>query len=213
MQWHGSSGGIATKHYMRTRVPLQVKYGKWQTEFLVNIRMHVPSLLSLAPTPTIWTVPPSGFFKVNVNDAASDDGKPSSIRVIIRNCRGSPIAALSRISPVPFFAEITEAMALQEGVLLAFEMGISQAIFESDTLSTVQATNEGVLGGEMGHIIQNVRDISCSFSWFSFKNLKRSGNKAAHELARAARFSGVSQVWKGISPCCVERVILEDCGI
>ena len=40
-----------------------------------------------------------------------------------------------------------------------------------------------------------------------------SGNKAAHEVAGAARISGVSQVWKGVRPSFVRHVILEDCGL
>ncbi|KAL0002984.1 hypothetical protein SO802_016765 [Lithocarpus litseifolius] len=32
--------------------------------------------------------------------------------------------------------------------------------------------------------------------WHCKMHLKRSGNRAAHELARAARIFGVSQVWK-----------------
>jgi len=169
--------------------------------------------LSLAPTPTIWKASPSGFFKINVNGTALDDGRPSRIGVIIRDCQGSPIAASSRTLPAAFSAEITEAMALQEGVLLAAEMGISRAIFETDALSTIQATNEGDLGGELGHIIQNIKDISSSFSWCTFQHLKRSGNRATHELAKAARISGVSQVWKGVSPSFVEHVILEERGM
>ena len=99
-------------------------------------------------------------------------------------------------------------MALQDGVLLALELGISHVIVESDALSIIQAINEGVLGSELGHIVQNIKDISSSFSWCSFQHLKRSGNRATHELARAARDSGVTEVWKGVCPSFVEHIIL-----
>ena len=91
-----------------------------------------------------------------------------------------------------FSVEITEAIALQEGVVLALEMRISYVIFESGALSIIQAINEGDLGGELGLIIQSIRDISSSFSWCSFQHLKRDGNKVTHELAKATRNTGVS---------------------
>ena len=154
-----------------------------------------------------------GFFKINVDGTASDDGKPSSIGVVIRDCRGFLIATSNKILPAPFSAKITKAMALQEGVLLALEMGISHAIVESDALSIIQAINEGDLNGELGHIVQNIIDISSSFSWCSFQHLKRTGNIVAHEVSRAAKISGVSQVWKGVCPSFVEHVIIEDGGM
>ena len=46
--------------------------------------------------------------------------------------------------------EVTKALALQDGVLLALELGVSHVIVESDALSIIQAINEGVLGGEIG---------------------------------------------------------------
>ena len=51
LQWHGPSGGIVTKLYMKTQALLQARFGKWQTEFLVSIKMLVPSLLFLPPLP------------------------------------------------------------------------------------------------------------------------------------------------------------------
>ena len=168
---------------------------------------------SPTPTPSAWQAPPSGFFKVNVDDAASNDGRPSSIGVVIRDSRGFLIAASNKILPTPFSAEITEAMALQEGVLLASDMGISHVIVESDALSIIQAIFDCDLGDEQGHIIQNIKDISSSFSWCSFQHLKRTGNIVAHEVSRAAKISGVSQVWKGVCPSFVRHIILEDCGL
>lgn len=115
--------------------------------------------------------PLSGFIKINV-DRASDDGKPSNIGVIIQDCQDSSITASSKVLPLPFPAEIKEVLALQEGVLLASEMGLSNVIFEFDALSIIQAINEGNVGGEFGHIIQRIRDFSSSFSWCSFQHLK-----------------------------------------
>ena len=171
------------------------------------------SNLPQVPSLTKWSAPPAGFFKINVDGAASDDGKPSSIGVIIRDCQGSPTAASSKVLSSPFSVEITEALALQEGVLLASEMGLSKVIFEGDALSIIQAVNVGNVGGDFGHIIQNIRDLSLSFTWCLLQHLNRNGNRVAHDLAKEARRSGVSQVWKGVVPCVVEILICNERGL
>ena len=157
-------------------------------------------VFSPSPAPSAWQALPVGFFKVNVDGAAFDDGRPSCIGVVIRDSRGFLIAASNKVLPASFFAEITESLALQEGVLLASDLGISHVLVELNALSVIQAISRYDLGGDQGHIIQNIKDISSSFSWCSFQHLKRSGNRAAHEVARAGCFSGVSWVWIGMCP-------------
>ena len=43
-----------------------------------------------------------------------------------------------------------------------------------------------------------------------FSTCKRDGNRAAHELARDARLSGLSKVWKGVTPPQIQHVLLND---
>nr|XP_023912601.1 uncharacterized protein LOC112024185 [Quercus suber] len=157
-----------------------------------------------------WKAPPTGYFKINTDAAAFDDERCSCIGVVIRDCRGVVLPASSKVLPASFPAEIFEALALQEGVLLAAEMEVSHAIFESDSLSIIQAISEKLHGGEFGHIIRNIWEVAASFTWCSFKHLKREGNKVAHELARIARNSGASQVWKWSCPSLVEHLLVED---
>ena len=68
--------------------------------------------------------------------------------MIIRDSHGSPLAAMSKLLPMPYSAELTKALALQQGVQLASEMKLFQTIFELDVLSLVQALNFGEDGGE-----------------------------------------------------------------
>ena len=60
----------------------------------------------IASAESKWKTPPVGMYKVNVDGATSEDGKPSSIGVIIRDSRSE-----------------TETIAIKKGVLLAKEMG------------------------------------------------------------------------------------------
>ena len=72
-------------------------------------------------------------------------------------------------------------------------MGLSKVIFEFDALSIIQAVNEGNVGGDFKHIIQNIRDLSSSFTWCLFQHLKWNGNKVAHDLAKEATQPNYSQ--------------------
>lgn len=57
---------------------------------------------------------------------------------------------MSKLLPIPYSAEVTEALALQQRVQLASKMNLSQTIFESDALSLVQALNSGEDGRQIG---------------------------------------------------------------
>ena len=121
-------------------------------------------VLPQAPPLTEWKAPPSSFFKVNTNAKAFDDVRNSSIRVVIHDNMGEVLATSSKVLPASFSIEILKALAMQEGVLLVAEMEVSQAIFKSNALSIIQAINDGVQGGELGHIIWNIRKVSSLFS-------------------------------------------------
>ena len=91
---------------------------------------------------TICKAPPLGFYKVNTDVAASDDERISCIGVVIRGCKGEILAASCKVLPACFTTEISEAIAVLEGVLLAAKMEVSHVIIESDALSIIQAIND-----------------------------------------------------------------------
>ncbi|KAK9986499.1 hypothetical protein SO802_031450 [Lithocarpus litseifolius] len=129
-------------------------------------------ILPQAPPLSIWKAPPLGFFKVNTDATASNDERNSCIGVVIRGCKGEILAASSKVLPASFTAEISEVFAVLEGVMLAAKMEVTHVMFESDALSIIQAINDGVFVGELGHIIQNIWEASSVFSWCSFCHLK-----------------------------------------
>ena len=71
--------------------------------------------------------PPPKFHKINVDGASSDDGRMSSIGVIIRNSKGDADAALSKTLSGQYTSLETEFIALENGVLLAKELELSKS--------------------------------------------------------------------------------------
>ena len=60
---------------------------------------------------------------------------------------------MSKTLPAQFSMEEVEAIALENGVLLAQEMNLMDIIVESDSLSVVQSIQKEIYGA-LGHIIQ-----------------------------------------------------------
>ena len=60
-----------------------------------------------------------------VDGASTNDGSNSNIRVIIKDDKGHPIAALSKFLQAHYPTEVVEMLALEQGVLLAQEVALS----------------------------------------------------------------------------------------
>ena len=62
------------------------------------------------------------MFKINVDGATTDDGRRSSVEVVIRECRGIMVAARGVLLNASYDVETTEAPAIEAGILLAAEL-------------------------------------------------------------------------------------------
>ena len=107
--------------------------------------------------------------------------------------------------------EEVEAIALENGVLLALEMNLTDVIIESDSLSVVQSVQKKKIYGALGHIIQGTLSALSTFRSWKIQRLKRESNRAAHELAHLARASGVTQIWKGMDLPCIQFLLRQEC--
>ena len=93
------------------------------------------------------------MYKINVDGATSEDGRPSSIGVIIRDSRSETIAAMCLSLPGQYSSLETETIAVEKRVLLAKEMGLQHILLEIDALTMVQSLAAGDKGGSLGHFI------------------------------------------------------------
>ena len=151
-------------------------------------------------TPTGWSVPPPGVFKVNVDGACSIVfGGSSGVNVVIRDGSGLVIAALSKLLPSNFPVEWTELFAIEQGLMLAQDMDLPQVMIESDALLAILAINQGNTRGEVGHLVEGILQAKALFSCCSFAYLKRDYNMVAHELAQFSKTNHCSQLWKGVT--------------
>ena len=136
----------------------------------------------------------------------------TSIGVIIKDCNGHVVAALSKYLHLPgrFAADQVEALAMEQGILLAQELQLSRVILESDALAVVQALNDNSTGSELGHILQGIQLVRESFEFCSFKHVNRDFNAVAHELAQLARNEESSCLWYGVPPTPAVSVLVHN---
>ena len=141
---------------------------------------------------------------INEDGAISEDGRPSSIGVIIHDSNGHVTAAMSKGLPAQF---PVESIAIAIGFLIDQELKVSKVIVESNALSIIQSVNAKDTAGALGHIFQRILNPLHSFSSWKFQHLKREHNRAAHDLAALARSSETAQVWKGVTPPMLQNLL------
>ena len=138
--------------------------------------------------------PSLGYFKVNVDGASPLDGNGiSGVGAIVRNDGGKVVTTLCKALPSCYPAEWTKLFALEQGIILAQQLAISNVIIESDAALVIQAISQDLCGGEVGHLIQGILGAKSSFSDCSFRHVNRAFNGAAHELAQYAKWNNVSR--------------------
>ena len=72
-----------------------------------------------------WVAPLAGMVKINVDGATSENGRNSSMGVIIKDSQGLVVAACSRYLFGLFTASEVKVLAIECGILFAQELELS----------------------------------------------------------------------------------------
>ncbi|KAK9989340.1 hypothetical protein SO802_029579 [Lithocarpus litseifolius] len=191
-------------------LPLAQIWGYAQ-RLMSDFRGAISATLLSQQSPEVgWAAPPLNTYKVNVDGATSENGKPSSIGIVIRDCKGCVVAARGEILPATYSAEVIEAFAIEEGVVLACELKLSNVILESDSIVVIQTLVSKSDYGDIGPIIQGSLTRLGSFSSWTARHLKRDYNKVAHDLAKVSRSAKTSQTWFGMDPHFLQQALMLD---
>lgn len=135
-------------------------------------------------SPSRWTRPPPGRFKINTDTAIFASGGVG-MGVIIRNSEGSIVAIASKRVSANWSPEVAEAMAGRFGLLVAKGQGLRNILLESDAQNFIYAVSKRtVIRNSLGLILEDVLGLASMFSSTLFSHVKRSGNTVAHHIAR-----------------------------
>ena len=134
------------------------------------------SHLKQQPPNVGWAAPPPDTYKINVDGATAGARGMSSVGVVIQDSRGMVIAAGSKVLNGSYDAEVTEALAVEEGILLAKEMELHQIVVESNSVVVVEAINANNCNGDIGPVIQGTLELLRHFRRWKVRHLKRDYN-------------------------------------
>ncbi|XP_075649680.1 uncharacterized protein LOC142620153 [Castanea sativa] len=137
--------------------------------------------------------------------------KAIGIGVIIRDHEGSVIAALSKHLALPLGPLEAEAKAMDEAVLFAWDVGIREAIFETDS-SVVSDAIAGsttppvsIVDITAGTLLW-LRDFRCT----QIQHVRQQANKPAHTLAHHAKGITYFMMWTEECPPFIDTFVLQD---
>ena len=105
-----------------------------------------------------WRPPDSHCYKVNFDAVVFHDLNRAGIGVIIRNCGGAALGALSSSIPLAQSVADVEALACLKAVKFALEIGLTRVVFEGDSAVIIGALIHD--NGEVasyGNILEDIR--------------------------------------------------------
>ncbi|KAL0297690.1 UNVERIFIED_CONTAM: hypothetical protein Sradi_6821100 [Sesamum radiatum] len=134
-----------------------------------------------------WSLPRQGWVKINFDAATFANGSESGWGVVARSDSGQCLAWASCRLARSASPEVAEAVAAREAACLAFRFGWRYVIIEGDceplVLKLQSSSFDFSCTSPIVHDIKSlISNLSCCFSL-----VRRTGNRVAHSIARAAR--------------------------
>lgn len=143
-------------------------------------------------TPSVrWEPPEQGWILANVDGAVSKHGAKGGGGVVLRDHDGAFGGAAARFFPDSSKPEMVELLACRKAIQFAAAMGVQKLQVELDCKEAVRMINNPNKDLSMsGPIVEDIKGLvkawrDCRISW-----KRRSANRAAHTLAKAASCRG-----------------------
>ena len=135
-----------------------------------------------------WVPPVFPWYKVNVDIAVFSQLGMIGVSVIIRDHLGFVVVVLSKRLPLPLDPLEVEAKAIDEATVFAWDIGVRDVIFESNSMLVCHAMENPT---DVPVSIPTVVSSFCSrlptFRTFQSSHVRPQGNRPAHTLAAFAK--------------------------
>ncbi|XP_021716820.1 uncharacterized protein LOC110684687 [Chenopodium quinoa] len=157
-----------------------------------------------------WKPPTQGMIKIN-SDAAIFDNSAVGLGGVMRDALGEVVVATCLCLRSKYEVDVAEALALRHSLRIALESEFRKVCLETDCMKVFSHLTKGcapatILGMVINDIMQLARGCqSCSFSF-----VKRSGNGAAHALAKLSSSYGDLRVWMEEVPSEISPFVMAD---
>ncbi|KAK4381551.1 putative mitochondrial protein [Sesamum angolense] len=143
--------------------------------------------LPLVPSPPRWSPPDRSVIKLNFDGATFASSSEFGLGVITRNSLGECIGWKVVRKKGLHKPEMVEAFAAREAILIACGFGWKEIILEGDCATLYfKLSSSQPDCSDSSAIIRDIKFLASGFDSCSFSLIRRTGNKAAHWLARQA---------------------------
>jgi len=160
-----------------------------------------------------WTTPEPGWFLCNTDAAFNTESMNGASGAVVRDDQGRPLGGCAKWYTYGLDALSMEAIACKDGMELARTLGTHQLIVETDCQELVKLWQaESAQRSIIYPILQQMRDISLSFSGFNLVYTSRSCNRLAHESAKLVNPECVIVEWRTEIPLALRGIIESDCN-
>ena len=152
---------------------------------------------------------------MNVDGAVFKAQTAVGVGVLIRDCNGQVIAALSKRINAPLGPLETEAKAFEAGVQFARDIGVQDIIIEGDSLTVVNALCGNTSPpSSVAAVIAGIKVLSGFVRQVDYSHVRRQCNRPAHQLAKHAtgRLGLLILLfgWIEENPCFIEQSLHHD---
>ena len=150
-------------------------------------------------------------YKVNVDGGTFTNSQSSRIGVIIRDIVGQMEVAMSKRLPISLGTLESETKALEEGVLFAWDVGVREVVFKSDSkiiIDALQEVSEAL--ATICYIIEGIQQKLQDFRSMQVNHVKQEGNRPAHNLAQHANDVFNHVTWIEENPNMIESSLAQD---
>nr|GMC64734.1 uncharacterized protein LOC109164833 [Ipomoea batatas] len=142
-----------------------------------------------------WKNPQSGWIKANVDAALDGNRNWMGLGCVLRDEDGNFIAALCTPWKGKLLAKEAEALGVREALSWIKQLNYTHVEVEMDAANVLHEINHPQGFSPVKVLIHDVKEIARSVPHVIFSFVKRSANRVAHELARAACSMSECNVW------------------
>ena len=156
----------------------------------------------LVPRPVVttstnrWCPIDQHCYKANYDGAVFKSSNTAGLGVVIRDCRGDILGAMSVRVPLPHSVPEVEALACRHVVSFAVDLGLHEVIFKVDSAIINQAINSNLSSPAFyGHIVDNILHLTSQLRFHKFCQVSRSCNKVVDAFAKKDRVRLDFKIW------------------
>ena len=163
---------------------------------------------------TRWHPPYPPRFKLNVDAANFNALRAMGAGMVLRDSQGVVLATMCKRIPANLSALDAEAKAMEIAVQFAWELGIREVYFETDSSNLKNIlTGLSDAPASLEPVTENILAQLDRFRFVSFCHIKRVGNRSAHILAQFAKQVGDFVVWLEETPNLIEDACSHDVAL